>query len=487
MSIRGLDNWLRKLTRQDMPVVGAVIAELNTLTGQEDAQLSQLAEVILRDPNLTSHVLRVANSVHYNFSKCPINTVSRAIVLIGLKGMRAICISLLLIESLLSRGPKDRLLQVIAEGLHAATQARDLIKMYDESIAEEAFIAALLFHLGEMAFLANTKITDDNAALLDSDLKVRQAAMEDVLGTSFKAISRGLAKHWRLGDVLTQSLYPGNQPSLPVRAVLLGERISHASLEGWDSEAMTLVLADLSEFTEMPPEQCLKLVQESAESAAEVALRYGAPQVCPLIPGKNYSAQAPVEKREDNGPKVLSSDPQLQLNILRELSIATAEQADVNTIFQMVIEGMHRGIGIERVTVAFILNHRARAKYVLGEGTETWRGKFDFDVSPYADNIFTYATEQGCVWLDDAFMRDHPALLTADVKRLLGGVPAFIYVLRLGARRPALFYADRADYGGELTNEQFESFRHFASQAQLSLNLVSKSMGNRKTRNQGGR
>lgn len=482
MSTRGLDNWLRKLTRQDMPVVGAVIAELNTLTGREDAQLSQLAEVILRDPNLTSHVLRVANSVHYNFSKCPINTVSRAIVLIGFKGMRAICISLLLVESLLSRGPKDRLLQVIAQGLHAATQAQDLIKIYDESIAEEAFIAALLFHLGEMAFLANTKITEENAALLDNDAKVRQAAMEEVLGTSFKAITRGLAKHWRLGDVLTQSLYPGQEPSLIVRAVLLGERISHASLEGWDSEAMASVLEDLSTYTEASPEQCLKQVQESAERAAEVALRYGAAQACPLIPGKTYNAQTHQESQEAVGPKVLSCDAQLQLNILRELSIATAEQADVNTIFQMVIEGMHRGIGLERVTVAFILNHRARAKYVLGEGTETWRAKFDFDVSPYADNIFTYAAEKGCVWLDDAFLRDHASLLTADVQRLLGGVPAFIYVLRMGARRPALFYADRADYGGELTSEQFESFRHFASQAQLSLNLVSKSMAKRKAR-----
>src|SRR5690606_2113837 len=106
MVVRGLDGWIRKLTKQNMPVVGKVIAELNTLTGRDDTDVNQLAEVILRDPNLTSHVLRVANSVYFNHSGSSINTVSRAIVLIGLKGMRAICISLLLIDFLLKKGPR---------------------------------------------------------------------------------------------------------------------------------------------------------------------------------------------------------------------------------------------------------------------------------------------------------------------------------------------------------------------------------------------
>jgi len=94
-----------------MPVLGDVIVELNKITGSEDADANQLAEVILRDPHLTSHVLRVANSVQYNYSGQQINTVSRAIVLIGLKGMRAICISLLVLDSLLKDKPKEHLLK----------------------------------------------------------------------------------------------------------------------------------------------------------------------------------------------------------------------------------------------------------------------------------------------------------------------------------------------------------------------------------------
>jgi HDOD domain. len=58
MVARGLKAWTEKLRKQDMPVLGDVIAELNEITGDDDANVNQLAEVILRDPQLTSHVLR---------------------------------------------------------------------------------------------------------------------------------------------------------------------------------------------------------------------------------------------------------------------------------------------------------------------------------------------------------------------------------------------------------------------------------------------
>ncbi len=471
MVAKGLDTWFRKLTRQNMPVVGKIIAELNTLTGRDDTEINQLAEVILRDGNLTSHVLRVANSVHYNHTSTPITTVSRAITLIGFKGMRAICISLLLIDSLLKKGPRDRLLQLMAQGLHAATQARDLmIQLHNDEAVEEVFIAALLFNLGEMAFLANEKITEENSALLSDNSKERQLAMERVLGTSFKAITRALAKHWRLGETLEQALYPDKEPNDKVRAVILGERLSRAAVKVWDSASVRKVVEEMAGYTTLDAQQCLHAAQESAERAAEVALHYGAAEVCPLIPRKNSKAQ-PQKK----APKILRGDPQLQLNILRELSTATAEKADVNTIFQMVIEGMHRGIGLERVVVAFIQNRQVTAKYVLGEGTDGWRSAFDFDVGPYSESIFTYAIGNSSpVWLDTAFISEHRPLYTLDVQQVLGVVPAFIYVLRVGDRTPGFFYADRADSGASLSKDQFESFRHFASQAQINLNLLSQ-------------
>lgn len=471
MGAQSVEGWVRRLTKQNMPVVGQIITELNAITGNEEADVNQLAEVILRDPNLTSHVLRIANSVQYNYSKFPINTVSRAVVLIGLKGMRAVCISLLLIDSLLSDAPKERLLHIMAQGLHAATQARELIKQFDDDAGEEVFIAALLFNLGEMAFLAHEKINDGNKDLFHDDAKIRREAMEKILGTSFKAVTRGLAKHWKLGETLERSLYPGKEPNQKIQAVILGERMSRAAIKGWDSSAVKKVAEEIARYSYLPAEQCLQNAMETAEKAAEVALQYGAPQICPLIPSKAHQSPSAVGA---NSHKVLKGDAQLQLNILRELSSAASEKAEVNTLFQMVLEGMHRGIGIERVAIAFIQAHRCKAKYVLGEGTENWRARFDIDVGPYSDNFFIHAIEAcGAVWLDQAFIAEHRDLYPTEVVRILGEYPAFLCALKVGDRTPAIFYADRASFGGKFTQDQFEAFRHFAAQAQLSLNLLS--------------
>ena len=474
MSKNGLDTWLKKLTKQNMPVVGQVIAELNSLTGKEDTDLNQLAEVILRDPNLTSHVLRIANSVHYNYSNFPINTVSRAIVLLGVKGMRATCISLLLIDSLLKENTKELLLRNMAQAVHAATQARDLVKHYDEEAGEEVFIAALLFHLGEMAFIANETIDEGNEDLFHGDAQRRREAMEKVLGTSFKAITRGLAQHWKLGDTLEQALYPGKSPNEKVQAVVLGERMSRAALRGWESNASKKVLEEFSSYLGKELDECMGLALESAERATRVALNYGAGKACIYIPGKNHLPENESASQSTTS-KVMRGDAKLQLNFLRELTTAVSESVDVNTIFQMVIEGMHRGIGLERVAICFIHQHHATAKYVLGEGTEKWREFFDFDIGPYTDNIFTHAIGAGgATWIDQAFLGEHGHLFCNDVKRVIGMNPAFIYVVQVGKRNPALFYADRADFGGKLSKDQFESFRHFASQTQLCLNQISK-------------
>jgi hypothetical protein len=181
-------------------------------------------------------------------------------------------------------------------------------------------------------------------------------------------------------------------------------------------------------------------------------------------------------RKESEQPisKILQPDPNLQLSILRELSSAAQDKVEVNTIFQMVIEGMHRGIGLERVAVAFISGHKLQAKYVLGEGTEHWRTSFLFDVGPYSDNIFTHSLENsGCDWFQESDIQESPHLYPNDLVRILGRIPSFECVLTIGSRKAALFYADRWTHGGVLDQDQFDSFKHFANQAQVSLNLLS--------------
>ncbi len=472
MAVKGVKAWTEKLGTLDMPVLGNVIKELNVLTGSDDSEVNQLADVILKDANLTSQVLRIANSVHYNPSNYPINTISRAIVLIGFTGVRAICISVMMIDSLLKDAPREHLLETMARGFHAAVQARNLMKRTDETVQEEVFVAALLYHLGSMAFwCSGGKAADEVESLIQAGNHTKKEAFAEVTGTSLKAITKGLAEVWSLGDTLKEALTPSKTPSPKAIAVRLGEELSRTAEHGWDSQEVGETIYKFAKFTRVGFPQAQKSAMESADEAAEVALTYGAAKVCHLIPN-SHSMAAPTVAVEERA--IMKADPQLQLNILRELANALNEKLDVNTIFQMVLEGLHRGIGLERVCVAFIQKETMSAKYVLGEGTESWRESFRFSLSPMEDSIFTHAARKGePVWLDVNKQPRQKYLYNPEVKKVIGEYPAFMAVIKIGKRDVAMFYADRWDKGGSLDDEQFESFRHFISQTQVSLEMLS--------------
>ena len=466
-----LQRWVGDLRKKNMPVIGSVISELNAISDSDESTAAHLAEVILRDPNLTSHVLRVANSVKYNYSNQQINTISRAIIQIGLKGIRAICISLLILDRLLSDQPKERVIALVAQGFHAATQAENLLSAENSADAEEVFIAALLFNLGEMSFWLSEDMDGDNADLLSDNPQKRNAAMNRIIGGSFKALTRELAKHWKLGDTVQEALYPAKTISAKAKAVIIGERLSRAALFGWESPQVAKVLDEVAEYRNVDLKEALDQVKQSADRASAVAISYGAAQACPMIPS---SVKANYFEQRKTADKILKPDAQIQLSILRELTSCTQEKTDVNTIFQMVLEGMHRGIAFERVGLAFIQGHKVQVKYALGEGTEHWRSSFNFDVGPYSENIFTHALENdGALWIDQTFRETQSELYSQEIVRVLGKHPAVIFVVKVSDRNAALFYADRSNFGGVIDQEQFDSFQHFATQAQFSLNALS--------------
>ncbi len=91
---------------------------------------SHLAEIILKDAALTQKVLRIANSAYNNpSSDNEITTISRAVVQLGFRGIKAISLSVMLIDTLLKKDSQQRMMQWLARGFHSAVQAQNLINL----------------------------------------------------------------------------------------------------------------------------------------------------------------------------------------------------------------------------------------------------------------------------------------------------------------------------------------------------------------------
>lgn len=458
-------NWVDKLSKVEMPILSAVVTQLNQLTGDDDAEVNQLAEVILKDPHMTSQILKVANSVQYNPINTSINTVSRAIVLLGFQGVRSLCISLMVVDSLLNDKPRDRLLETMAKAFHGAVLARAIYQQLDNKNHEEVFIAALLYHLGEMAFWAYGGQTADDLEVAESDCKT----IEKTIGISFNKLSKELGKVWCLGSTLQETLAAGCQKSPKANAVLLGDAFSQSDLN--DQHTQKELIKKIACFTGQSLANTQKLINESSEAAAVVAIEFGAAKVCHLIPGYKEFAHGRDATQEAT---VIEADANLQLKVLRDMASAINDiEIDVTTVFQMALEGMHRGVGLERVALAFFRKASLQLKYVLGEYTDDWRKNFLFDTAADQKNLFAkIVSQRDPIWIDEVFLKKNHDLLDDKVQALLGAKPAFVGVLRINQRDAALFYADRGNTQEVLSMEQFEAFKHFLSQCELSVQTM---------------
>ena len=220
----GIDAWVTRLSRAELPVLSEVMREINRLTSGSDTSVNQLSVVILRDAALTAKVLRLANSAYFNpHGDQDVTTISRAVVKLGFQGIKAISLSVMLIDSLLKKGAKQRMLEWLARGFHAAVQAERLVASRNKSIKEDVFVAALLLHVGDMAFWSCRGTQIGELEQLLSDQHGNESYERRILGTSMREITQQLVKLWQLGDTLEEALQDGDCDSIGAQAVRLGE------------------------------------------------------------------------------------------------------------------------------------------------------------------------------------------------------------------------------------------------------------------------
>ena len=471
-STKGIDAWVTRLSRNELPVLSEVMREINRLASGSDTNVNQLSAVILRDAALTSKVLRLANSAYFNpQGGMEATTISRAVVKLGFQGIKAISLSVMLIDSLLKKVAKQRMLEWLARGFHAAVQAERMVVSRDKSIKEDVFIAALLLHVGDMAFWS---CRGEQMQELERILGMQPSNSDyerSVLGTTLREITQQLASLWQLGDTLQEALQNEECDTFAAQAVRLGDEISLAAEHGWDSPQVEAIIEKVVAFTGQSRDEVRQSMLKGAEDAAAIALNYGANKVCNFIPS---TADAPPRAR------ISKADPQLQLSILRELATMVHENVDVNTLFQTVVEGIHRAIGFERVALLLIDPKKKLllAKYALSDDSTAWRESLQFSIKGEQDNLLSYCLHsRQLLWMRPDTPGQLKHLRDERSAKLLALDNCVIAALYAGARQIGVLIADRDLQGDPIEQEQYESFCHFVQQANMGLSMLADRRG----------
>jgi HD-like signal output (HDOD) protein len=160
---------------------------------------SQLHQIVSHDPALVTRILKVVNSAFYGLPG-QIGSIERAIVLLGLNGVKNIAVAASLGQ--LFRGAKlcerfaakDLWKHCIAVGV----AARDLARQMKLPMADEAFLAGMIHDTGLLVSLQLwpeplRQVCDRAAAGATPFCELER----EVIGLDHQQLGMGLAEHWK--------------------------------------------------------------------------------------------------------------------------------------------------------------------------------------------------------------------------------------------------------------------------------------------------
>lgn len=467
-----LAQWVEMLNEQEMPIFAHTAQKLTEIAEHPSTSVSEFAQVILQDSAMTARVLRLANSVFYNPMGQHITTVSRAVVRLGFDPIRSITLSIAMVDTLLRGKSHERVVQELARSIHAAVQAKVIAVECGDESPEEVFIATLLYRFGHMVFWCYPYGMDE---AMESELML---GLEDegtvekrVLGFSLDELTVALNREWHLSRLLEIALRGNTEHHPRARILELAlELTNQVEVSGWKGEALQKIMADVAAKIGRPLAQTQALMRDNARVARQTAYDCGALAASRLIPQPSYAEY----EDEEPLPEYPAPDFELQLSILRELSAMLSERVDINALISMVLEGIYRGMGMDRAWFALLspTSSALTIKYALGAEREQLNGCHLVEPGGRKGNIFTETLQQGQArWYRAGVDTGE---LPKIVRRSLGNGDFFLMPVSVAGVPKGLFYADRTQSGRPLDDQSFMGFRHFGEQAALGLRMLSQ-------------
>ncbi len=180
----------------EFPAMSGTIALVSRFTASEDATISELANIILKDFALTTKVLKVVNSVHY-FQSGEVTTISRAILLMGFEAVKNIALTLMLFDRLQKNTANTELLDALIQSFFGGIIAQRLAHDISDIDEEEAFLCALLQPLGKIMVAFSMREALAEIRETAQDMKITEdAASRLILGISYEEIGTTIAREW---------------------------------------------------------------------------------------------------------------------------------------------------------------------------------------------------------------------------------------------------------------------------------------------------
>ncbi len=190
-----------------------IFIKINEMVDDPSSSASDIGKFIGQDPALTARLLKIANSPLYGFPS-RIDTVSRAITIIGTRGLRDLILATSVIGNF-TRMPSDHIniKAFWSHSLYCGVLARLIAVKCNALHTEPFFVSGLLHDIGQLIILNKLPEMSRETQMRANDGMVPLYEVEqEVIGFDHAKVGSELLRNWRLPDTIIDATEFHHEP-----------------------------------------------------------------------------------------------------------------------------------------------------------------------------------------------------------------------------------------------------------------------------------
>jgi len=539
----------RRLTKLgDLPIFSASLNKVRHVSSDADSDAMSLAVEVMKDANLTTKLLRLANSSVYNRGLGKITVISRAVVLLGFETIRSLCLTLKLIESFHTEHHGFDMNSMLVNAFLTAGMTREVAEKAGVKNIEQSYICGLLHGLGEIivAYTLPEKYQQILQSSEQSELSWSKIQLEH-LGVSFNTVGQKLAVQWGFAGSVVNTMKDyrsTSEKSLtdPVEINTALASLSNSSLDilyakqNRQKKSLGEIYQSMADAVGIDRAEIEECMQQNFRNSCDLAKDYGIDMKLLMPPvqesgdallnkmsrqlsffagtrstndedepasepkidsvkkktvvkndvakkkdsaDKKVTKNKPAEKKQSVEQVEVSSNLQVQLSILQEITGLISSSAGVHHVFAKVLEGICQGLFFKRAVLCLLSADHLKLQVRLGAGEnqDGLKEYFNLDVRDRR-NLFVKVLREGNELLvKDVMSAEWKSMVSDDFIKNAKTNSFSIAALRAGDRIVGLFYADMGESGIDISDEMQQGFVQFVNQARLALQYAEMQRG----------
>jgi HD-like signal output (HDOD) protein len=209
-------------TVEEIPALPLVVPRILSILEDDDASATAIADVISRDPSLTTRILRVANSAYYGLSG-EVSTLQKAIVLIGLRTVKSLALTIPLVGALPARRAPGTFSQaeLWTHSVAVATAMQTLAHRCGHRRAESLFLIGVLHDIGKVVLAEFYPPSYQHAltAVQQGKYPFLADAERDIFGIDHGEVAALLLEHWQFPRFISSTIAALHQEGVPEEIV----------------------------------------------------------------------------------------------------------------------------------------------------------------------------------------------------------------------------------------------------------------------------